>query len=451
MIPVIKQPTRISNDTFSIIDNIFVNDFSFSSVGIIPYDSSDHYPIFLIQNSFFSKQDSLKKISFRINSPGNLENLYRDFSSIDFNYLLDLDCETATRELHSKLLEYYDKHCPIKTKNISKKDQMKPWICGELKILIKRRQKLYVLKRLGKVSAQEYSNYRNFVTSSLRVAKKNYFSNLFEKVKCDSKKIWHEINKIINPHKSSPNVNFIKSLIINNKLLENPVEIADDFNEYFCDIGKSISNSFNNSPVSSTEVLNSPMNSFFFRKPTTTDVSKAISSLKNKSCHISMYPVRILKCLQPIISPILALIIEKSYQEASFPNFLKIARVVPLHKADSKSNVSNFRPISILTPFSKIFEKIVFKQMIIFLTKFKLLNENQYGFRPSRSTTQAILDNLNFVYNSLDSDNIVISLFLDFSKTFDVVDPNLLLFKLGKYGFTGKTANDWFRLYLTGR
>ena len=452
-LPLIKKPTRVTEETYSIIDNIFVNNLSFSSVGILPYDSSDHFPIFLIHKSFFNLQssDTVTEISFRLNTQNRLDNLYNDFSSINFDYLSSMDCETSIVELHSKILEYYNKHCPVKVKKISNKDIKKPWIDRNIKNLIKRRQNLFLLKKLGKISSNAYSRYRNLVTSSLRFAKKKFFADLFENIKNDTKKIWSEINKIINPQKASPKVISIRSLIVNNELTENPSEIANAFNEYFCSIGRIISNSLDSVQISSPRTgITTPVNSFYFHEPSVFDVGKAINSLKNKSSHISTYPVKVLKYLEPILSPILATILKKSFQQGFFPIFLKIARVIPLHKTGSRSDVSNFRPISILSPISKIFEKIVFKQMLKFLDKFRLLNENQYGFRPHRSTTQAILDNLNFIYNSLDSNNLVISIFLDFSKAFDVVDHNLLLKKLYKYGFRGK-SNDWLRSYLTDR
>ena len=175
-LPLIKKPTRVTEETFSIIDNIFVSDLNFSSVGILPYDSSDHFPIFVIHKSLLMQQNSEKEIeiTFRLNTQNRLENLYRDFCSINFNYFSDLSCEEAIVELHSKILEYYNKHCPIKVKKISKKDIKKPWIDRNMNKLIKRRQNLLILKKIGKISPNAYSRYRNFVTSTLRLAKKKF-------------------------------------------------------------------------------------------------------------------------------------------------------------------------------------------------------------------------------------------------------------------------------------
>ena len=142
--------------------------------------------------------------------------------------------------------------------------------------------------------------------------------------------------------------------------------------------------------------------------------------------------------------------INKSFITGKFPDALKIARVTPIFKTGDKQDISNFRPISILPIISKIYEKVVLIQILSFINKFKLLHNNQYGFRPNRSTTQAILDNLQFIYNNLDAGNTVLSIFLDFSKAFDSINHQILLSKLNKSGFRGIT-NQWFKSYLTNR
>ena len=77
--------------------------------------------------------------------------------------------------------------------------------------------------------------------------------------------------------------------------------------------------------------------------------------------------------------------------------------------------------------------------MLNYLDKFSLPSNNQYGFRPLRSTTQAMLDNLQYIYSSLGSDHIVLSFFYDFSKAFNCIDHNILLLILNLYGFRGVT------------
>ena len=128
-----------------------------------------------------------------------------------------------------------------------------------------------------------------------------------------------------------------------------------------------------------------------------------------------------MKELKFIISPILTSIINKSLQQGKFPTLFKLARVIPLHKGGSKSEINNYRPISILPLLSKIFERIVYNQLYSFLEKYKILSPNQYGFRKNRSTIQAVIDQLEFIYQNLDQNKTVVSIFMDFSKTFDCI------------------------------
>ena len=111
------------------------------------------------------------------------------------------------------------------------------------------------------------------------------------------------------------------------------------------------------------------------------EIENAIRSLKSKRSHISTYSDKILKYINNLVSPLLAYIMNRSLASGSFPQFLKIARVIPIFKAGDPNQLGNYRPISILPIFSKIFEKIVFKQLYNFLNKFNLLHSAQFGFR----------------------------------------------------------------------
>ena len=129
---------------------------------------------------------------------------------------------------------------------------------------------------------------------------------------------------------------------------------------------------------------------------------------------------------------------------------MKVARVIPLHKEGSKSDVSNYRPISLLNSFSKIYEKLMHSRILQFLESNNSIYENQYGFRPGRCCEHALLNAQNCLLDSLSKRKISLLLFIDFSKAFDMVDHSILLKKLEHYGIRGITLN-WLKSYLNNR
>ena len=124
--------------------------------------------------------------------------------------------------------------------------------------------------------------------------------------------------------------------------------------------------------------------------------------------------------------------------------------MTPIPKKGDKCNLSNNRPISVLPVFSKVFEKVAYTQLYDYFENNSILHKQQYGFRAKKSTTQAILHFLQYLYIHIDSGNIVFSLFLDFRKAFDCVNHDFLLSKLNTCGVWG-IALDWVRSYLTNR
>ena len=143
-------------------------------------------------------------------------------------------------------------------------------------------------------------------------------------------------------------------------------------------------------------------------------------------------------------------IINTSFMDGIFPEQLKIARVVPIHKGGSKTVVSNYRPISLLSAFSKIFEKLVHNRVYNFLQQNESLYDMQFGFRAGRSCEHALLVAQNDILSALNKKQTALLLLIDYSKAFDMVSHDILLDKLKHYGIRGK-AHDWFRSYLSNR
>ena len=99
---------------------------------------------------------------------------------------------------------------------------------------------------------------------------------------------------------------------------------------------------------------------------------------------------------------------------------------------------------------SKILEKVMHKRLYSFMCMQDSIYSHQYGFRPKHSTGHAITELVDHINDSFDKNESVISVFLDLSKAFDLIDHSILLYKLKHYGVRG-VALDWFRSYLNDR
>jgi hypothetical protein len=133
-----------------------------------------------------------------------------------------------------------------------------------------------------------------------------------------------------------------------------------------------------------------------------------------------------------------------------FPTRLKFAEIKPLHKKGKKSNISNYRSISLLTSFSKIFEKIIFTRLTHHLSDNHILANEQFSFRHELSTDSGLFKLINDILTSLNNKLLVGGIFCDLQKAFDCVDHDLLLSKMHWYGISGK-GFDLIQSYLKNR
>lgn len=159
---------------------------------------------------------------------------------------------------------------------------------------------------------------------------------------------------------------------------------------------------------------------------------------------------KVLRHTSSLVSIPLTHIINLSLKTGKFPDQLKIARVIPIYKSGDRREINNYRPISILPAFNKIFEKIISLRLINYLECNNLLTEYQHGFRAHRSTESAILQFINYVYLALEEKKHVAGVFIDLSKAFDTLDHNILVHKLKYLGIRGEPLN-LFKSYLIGR
>ena len=159
---------------------------------------------------------------------------------------------------------------------------------------------------------------------------------------------------------------------------------------------------------------------------------------------------KILKLAAPVISPILSDYINLCFRRETFPDALKVARVIAIHKSGGLNEPSNYRPISILPSISKVFEKVLYHRMLKFTQKERIICDNQFGFRSKRSCVHAIASLTEFIRDKIESKTAGLACFIDLKKAFDTIDHQILITKLEDLGFRGNIGNI-LRSYLTNR
>lgn len=283
----------------------------------------------------------------------------------------------------------------------------------------------------------------------IKQARFKYHHNLQNQNYKNPKNFWKAIKKVF------PCNNASKISTSNIDDVADKKTVANNFCQYFSNIAFTL------------KQKSQPLRDFIWRKPakldTRTDkqfkfeyvsktfVERELKSLKRgKAAGHDDIPPGMLKDAASIISKPLCYLINLSLQTGIVPAEWKIAKVKPIHKSGSTSNLDNYRPISILPVLSKILERAVHKQLTDYLESNKLLSKNQHGYRRKRSTEQATTLFTDSIRKEADRGKLVGALFVDLSKAFHTLSHSILLYKLKCYGITG-IEHQWLSDYLFRR
>ncbi|XP_065650268.1 uncharacterized protein LOC136078422 [Hydra vulgaris] len=226
------------------------------------------------------------------------------------------------------------------------------------------------------------------------------------------------------------------NLKFNNKQIVNKSLVAETLNQFFVNIGPTLSSNIATTQSHFSSYLTSTnLNVMSNYKLTEKELLDAVSLLKpNKSLGFDDISSNvIIKSIKQITIPLLH-IFNLSLKQGVFPDNLKIAKVIPVLKSGDPSDVTNYRPISILSCFSKILERVMYNRLYSFLNVNNILFHKQFGFKSGHSTDHAITHLVHDIFKGFDEDKYTLGVFIDLSKAFDTVNYQILLSKLKSYG-----------------
>ncbi|XP_065672237.1 uncharacterized protein LOC136090057 [Hydra vulgaris] len=388
VLSVINKPTRVNRTSATAIDNIFINNLLETSfeAGIFKTDISDHFPIYITIKNIKVIPNDQPKILY-INK--------RNLST------------------HSK-------------NNLTNKLYLENW-------------------------SDVFKSQNANEACNLFLDK---FQEIFNEAcpnELDTKKTWAVINGILGKNKDKTS-SLPKRININNNDIFCPKEISKEFNTYFTNVGLDLANKIT-TPLNSYKTYLTPSNdkTLYDFDLTLKEFETAFSSIKNKnSSGFDGIPSNILISNKKSISRPLFYIVKLSLGQGIFPDVLKLAKVIPVYKNNDHANVSNYRPISLLSVFSKIFERVIYNRIFDHLTKNNFFYPKQFGFQKNLSTEHAIIELVDQINNGFNENKFTLGIFIDLTKAFDTVDHSILLEKLKYYGVINKDFN-WIKSYLTDR
>ena len=459
----------------SCIDNFITNDIESVIVsGTIPNSITHHFQIFQIFESSVNKLKSNTK-----------HTQYYDYCDSNVtNFVSKLQEEIHKNEIDefSSFIDIFDKKldetCKLKIPKTSKRTvQNNPWITSGIIAAVSHCDNLYdewcksrkKICKNGETDDRgglcvcdvcsnkryryaEYKGYRKILKSVRKNAKTKFYTGKFNEKSGDMKKTWEIINSIRGKRKRQIKPHFL----INNEKITNRRIIANEFNKYFVSLAANLNEAYNelgelavnNVPSFADYLPRTNSSSIYLHDCSADEIENIIAEFQNgKSSDI---PIHVVKKASKIISPVLSMLYNDCIQKGTFPDKLKTGKISPIYKKDNEELLENYRPVSTLPIFGKIFEKIIFARMYSFITSQGILYENQYGFRKQHSTTHAINYSVSHVNKLIREKQHVLGIFIDLSKAFDTISHEKLLYKLERYGIRGN-AHALIKSYLSNR
>ena len=441
---IIKNPTRITKDSKTLIDIIATNyPVHIVSSCVTATSLSDHDLVACVRkinNKKFPEKTTHCR-NYRNYDPGLME---QDFASVNWIPVMTATNVNDALNIFNIIVKFiFDKHAPYTTKR--SKSRPCQWMTDDIKNSMNERDR--ILRKARKYNNQndwnDYKTMRNRCNIMTRKAKSVYTKELIDQKCHNPKEFWKSVKEIF-PTKG------ISRVTVNDTSFNKCK--AKQFGEYFSNVITRLKNSafkLTDCVWKHRKLLASRTDHVFqFEYVSIVFVKSFLKKVKRtKATGLDDLPAGMLKDCADYIAVPLRYIVNLSLNTSTVPSAWKEAKIVPIYKSGASSSVENYRPISVLPILSKLLEKAVHTQLSTFLERNNLLNDSQFGYRENRSTDLASALLIVSIRKNGDNGLLTGTLFLDLSKAFDTINHDLIIKKLASYG-VGNHETNWFSDYL---
>lgn len=455
---IINEPTRFNLKLATkgtLIDVALTNLPCKYSSAVYNQDLSDHCLIGCVRNETGVKRPPLISVK-RCLKHFSEQAFLNDLNAISWlNINLIPSVEDAWLYFKSEFLFVLNMHAPFK--KFRTKDRYSPWFSTELTSLNQHKNTLWrtALASNKPRDMQLFKEARNRYTQVVRETKAHFFKKKFADCHTNSKKFWDTVKILENKVISSQLPTALK---FDNIVTIDKVKILENFNKHFTEAGHAFH--LNTRPQASCPTVTTPLCSapfthfsthFSFTPIQIADVLKELQMLDPyKSAGLDNLDPFFFKLSANIIAAPITSLFNLSLLSSEIPRDWKSAAVIPLFKGGDTLDPNCYRPISILPCLSKVFEKLVNKQIVSHLESHRTLSAMQSGFRAGHGCTTATLKVLNDIIAAIDKKQYCAAVYIDLSKAFDSVNHCVLISRLNSLGFSHDCL-AWFSNYLSDR